>query len=683
MRLGRWHGGALAVFVVMVVLLPLLALGTVNQHRDRTTDEDRTLSFEASEQAANVDDYFGRSRALTQILAKNPAFASFYESRGRRMEKIRAQIRSVSAANEALAHLETLFPGSIGEACFIDASGPENARAVKGRIEPIKNLSPDERAASFFAPTFALRPDEVFQSQPYVSPDTNEWVIANSAPIEIPGRATPAIVHFEVTLESLRQAAAELSKDLDVSIVDARNGEAVIDTRYSYAGRARPALLHHAQLPHARSLGDRGLLTVDGYRVAYQRVARKGQNANDWIIVARSRTATAGWLQTINLWQWFMFLVIALLIPAAFFGWRRAQTDLTRAANTDSLTGLGNRRRLALKLEEVIPTATVEQPVLLAMFDLDGFKLYNDSYGHPAGDALLVRLSRSLTDGLAGTAVAYRMGGDEFCVVAQLTTTGEGFHVAAQAADALSEYGEGFTVTASYGAVLLPTETSDATEALRLADQRMYARKSSSRLSPSRQTTDVLLQMTAERNAELGEHVTGVTRLATNVATRLGLSADQIDAVARASALHDIGKLAIPEAILEKPEPLTAEEWEFVRQHTVIGERILAAAPSMAACAKIVRSSHENWDGTGYPDGLTGEQIPLEARIIFACDAFEAMTTTRPYRSARPPDDAIAELQRCAGTQFDARVVHVLVAEAQQQLGPATGPRESRRPQSS
>ena len=102
----------------------------------------------------------------------------------------------------------------------------------------------------------------------------------------------------------------------------------------------------------------------------------------------------------------------------------------------------------------------------------------------------------------------------------------------------------------------------------------------------------------------------------------------------------------------------------------------------MAACAKIVRSSHENWDGTGYPDGLAGEQIPLEARIIFACDAFEAMTTTRPYRSARPLDDAIAELQRCAGTQFDARVVHALVAEAQQQLRPTTSPHESRRPQS-
>jgi HD-GYP domain-containing protein (c-di-GMP phosphodiesterase class II) len=218
-------------------------------------------------------------------------------------------------------------------------------------------------------------------------------------------------------------------------------------------------------------------------------------------------------------------------------------------------------------------------------------------------------------------------------------------------------------VTASYGAVLLPTETSDATEAMRLADQRMYARKSSSRLSAPRQTTDVLMQITAERSAKLGEHITGVTELAAMVATRLGLSPEQIDDLKRASALHDIGKLAIPEDILEKPEPLTAEEREFVRQHTVIGERILAAAPSMTACAKIVRASHENWDGTGYPDGIAGEDIPLEARIIRACDAFEAMTTTRPYQPGRTPEAAIAELQRYAGTQFDPDVVQAVVAE--------------------
>src|SRR5262249_3508158 len=130
----------------------------------------------------------------------------------------------------------------------------------------------------------------------------------------------------------------------------------------------------------------------------------------------------------------------------------------------------------------------------------------------------------------------------------------------------------------------------------------------------------------------------------------------------------DIGKLAIPEGILEKRGPLTAEESEFIRQHTVIGERILDAAPSLAGCAKIVRSSHENWDGTGYPDGLVGDEIPLEARIIAVCDAFQAMTTTRPYRGARAPEEAIAELRRCSGTQFDPDVVRAVIAEVEHRL---------------
>jgi len=271
-----------------------------------------------------VSDYFGRSRALTQILAKNPSFAEFYATPGRRADKINKQIRSVRNANEALAHLETLFPGSIGEACFIDAAGPENARAVKGRIESIDNLSPDETGASFFQPTFALRPDQVYQSRPYVSPDTNEWVIANSAPIELPGRSTPAIVHFEITLESLRRAAATLSKEFDVLIVDAQTGEVVVDTRYPYVGKARPWGLRTvrggvAALPHVASLGQRGVLTVEGHRVAYQRLVREGGNANDWIVVARSRSLAAGWLGTISPWQGVVLFVIALAIPIVFF----------------------------------------------------------------------------------------------------------------------------------------------------------------------------------------------------------------------------------------------------------------------------------------------------------------------------------------------------------------------------
>ena len=663
MRLARSNGVVLAILVLLLVLLPLLLSTVVVQGKQRRTTEDRGLTFEAEQQTANVADYFSRSRALTQILAKNPTFAEFYAAPGRRLDKIRAQIRPVRGANDALAYLESLFPGSIGEACFIDHGGPENARAVKGRIESIEHLSPDETGASFFGPTFRMRPGEVFQSRPYVSPDTHEWVIANSSPIALPGRPASAIVHFEVTLESLRRAADELSESSDIQIVDARTGRSVIDTRVPFLGEDWPAGLRVAALPYTTTLAQNGLMTVDGHRLAYERLSRVGQNQNDWIVVARSRVAVAGWSGGISAWQVVVFLAIVGVIPLLFVGWRRSQVELQRAADTDGLTGLGNRRRLTTALEQATKAATREQPLLLAMYDLDGFKLYNDTFGHPAGDALLVRLAERLSGALEASASAYRMGGDEFCVLTPLPTIDAALRIAARGQEALGEHGEGFTVTASYGAVVIPVETDDLTEALRLADQRMYAQKTFSRMSAPRQTTEVLVRMMGERNPSLGEHLSGVADLAEAVSLRLGLSREQAEEVKRAAALHDIGKLAIPESILGKAGPLTAAEWNFVRQHTVIGERILSVAPSMAGCARIVRSSHEWWDGTGYPDGLEGESIPLAARIVAVCDAFDAMTSGRPYRARRSEQEAVSELRRCAGTQFDPAVVTCFAAE--------------------
>ena len=670
---GRSNAGVLGILVVLLVALPLVVAAIVVQHRQKETSEDRALGFAASQQTANVADYFGRSASLTQILAKNPSFKSFYELPGRRLEKIRGNSVVVRESNEALAHLESLFPGSIGEACFIDAGGAENARAVKGRIESIGNLSQDETKASFFAPTFALRPGQVYQSRPYLSPDTNEWVVANSAPVELPGRATPAIVHFEVTLESLRLAAIALNARFDTQIVDARTGEAVVDTRHAFVGVRRPAGLRARVLPQSALQRQSGVVTLDGHRVAYEQLQSATNNANQWIVVARSKTQAGGWLATISVWQLAIFFVLVALIPLAFLTWRRSQGALVEAAQTDGLTGLGNRRLLARRLEQAAEQASIEQPLLLAMYDLDGFKLYNDTFGHPADDALLTRLAQQLAIALAGTAEAFRMGGDEFCVIAPLTRVEDALNVAALGADALQEQGDGFTVTASYGAVLLPIETREPSDALRLVDQRMYAHKTSARLSAPRQTTDALLQMIVERNPDLGSHASEVASLAQQVGHGLGMTVEQIAELRRAASLHDIGKLAIPESILGKTEPLTAEEWEFIRKHTVIGERILAAAPSLSRTGKIVRATHEAWNGSGYPDSLAGEQIPLEARVIAVCDAYQAMTSERPHAAARTPDEAITELQRCAGTQFNPNIVRTFVTTLTEAAAHAPG----------
>jgi two-component system cell cycle response regulator len=189
-------------------------------------------------------------------------------------------------------------------------------------------------------------------------------------------------------------------------------------------------------------------------------------------------------------------------------------------------------------------------------------------------------------------------------------------------------------------------------------------------MSAGRQSKDVLLRALAERDPGLGSHAETVA-MAAATAEALGLPQDEVENVRHASELHDVGKVAIPDAILGKPGPLTDEEWSFVRRHTVIGERIILAAPALARVAVLVRASHERWDGAGYPDGVSGEAIPLGARIVAVADAFAAMIAGRPYRAARTPEEALGELQLAAGTQFDPVVVDAWCAAYTRRALPA------------
>ena len=338
-------------------------------------------------------------------------------------------------------------------------------------------------------------------------------------------------------------------------------------------------------------------------------------------------------------------------------------------AVTDPLTGLGNRRAFKRYLEELPPSVNVDDELMVAMFDLDGFKRYNDTFGHGAGDALLARFAQRLSD-TAGSATGYRMGGDEFCVLAQVSIT-EGEQLIHSLVGALSDAGEGWQVGCSWGVSWMPSEATGASDALRVADERMYAQKTS-RTTVSLQTTAALVQVLIEQNFALSTHISRVARLARATAERLGLPEHEITRVGLAAQLHDIGKTAIPESILVKPSPLDDEEWAFMRRHTLIGERIIAAAPSLAHTANLVRSSHERFDGTGYPDGLDGADIPFGSRIISLCDAYDAMIAPRPYRHPMNIPDALTELQASAGSQFDPDVVDAFMTLALQDETPAT-----------
>jgi diguanylate cyclase (GGDEF)-like protein len=354
----------------------------------------------------------------------------------------------------------------------------------------------------------------------------------------------------------------------------------------------------------------------------------------------------------------------ALLVAGARGGMLfRENLHLLRASRreslTDGLTGLANRRALMRDLENAADDATGANRRTVALFDLDGFKQYNDAFGHAAGDALLQRLGADLDAAVAGHGRAYRLGGDEFCVLLDQHAEPDDPIVEATLR-ALAEPAHPFAVDASYGLVSLPADAETAADALRLADHRMYALKHGRRATKG-EAREVLLAVLGEREPDLERHMHHVAQLARTVGTLLGLDAEDLDVVVRAAELHDIGKVAVPDAILHKPDALDEAEWAFIRQHTIIGERIVGAAEALRPVGRVVRASHERWDGAGYPDGLAGEDIPLGARIVFACDAWDAMTSDRGYRRALSAEAAAEELRSNAGTQFDADVVDALL----------------------
>jgi diguanylate cyclase (GGDEF)-like protein len=351
-----------------------------------------------------------------------------------------------------------------------------------------------------------------------------------------------------------------------------------------------------------------------------------------------------------------VFLLLAFSV--AFDYTLRARRRSHRDATTDALTGLGNRRKLFADMESGVAALDRREPLTVGMFDLDSFKQYNDTFGHPAGDALLARLGGRLAAVVGDRGSAYRIGGDEFVIV---TPEDDGERTLAAAQAALSERGAGYAVGCSRGSARILSGIT-LEQALHVADQRLYSNKPARGARSGSEAKDALMQVLAERDGSLVLHLEHVATLAELTAAELDLAPRDVELTRLAAELHDVGKAAIPESILDKAGALDAAERLLVERHSAIGERIVDAAPTLEAIGPIVRAAHERPDGNGYPDGLLLDQIPISSRIIAVVDAFDAMTSDRPYRDALSFEQAVAELRLHTATQFDPEVVAAFVA---------------------
>jgi diguanylate cyclase (GGDEF)-like protein/putative nucleotidyltransferase with HDIG domain len=396
--------------------------------------------------------------------------------------------------------------------------------------------------------------------------------------------------------------------------------------------------------------------------------------------------------------SWWLVGMGSLLVGAMVIMVMRARVELliTRlydAARTDALTKLCNRRGfrelLDLELERARRGGTA-MGVLVG--DLDDFKDVNDRSGHHVGDLALQRVARLLCEGKRQIDAAARVGGEEFALIVPDTELDDAFALAERLRHAVRDEfaGDPTPLTISFGLSVYPEHGETAASLLHAADQALYAAKQSGRNRTARHSPALRAELrtpsdvhdiqgerfvTAVLNmAEAvdlrfsgsARHSETVGRYAEMMARELGLPEWRISRIRLAGILHDIGKAGVPNSILHKPEPLTQEEYEVIKRHPELGAQMIEHI-SLSDVREWVAAHHERPDGLGYPLGLSASAIPLEARIVAVADAYEAMTSDRPYRDSIGYDAALAELRSCAGTQFDALVVKAFIAALAQE----------------
>jgi diguanylate cyclase (GGDEF)-like protein len=313
--------------------------------------------------------------------------------------------------------------------------------------------------------------------------------------------------------------------------------------------------------------------------------------------------------------------------------------------------------------EEIKRLDTPRQlPVSVIMGDLNGLKMTNDVFGHRAGDLLLKKAAEMIKECCRREDIIARWGGDEFVVLLPRTGMKAAEEIVERIKNRCALDSEGpIQVSIALGYATKNKAEENIWQVLKEAEEWMYRHKLLQSKSYRYAVISSLKATLFEKSMETEEHAERLKEINLKTAKGLGLSAKQMDELELLAVLHDIGKVAIKESILLKPGPLTEKEWAEMKKHPEIGYRIAQSTPELASIAEYILCHHERWDGKGYPRGIKGEEIPLLSRILAVADAYDAMTSDRPYRKAMGREEALAELERNAGTQFDPEVVSAFI----------------------
>ena len=436
------------------------------------------LLAEAGTESARLNEYFQRSAALVSQLAQNPSFRDFFEN---------PSAAVIADAQRALAFIETIYPDSLSEACFIDASGAELPRAVRGEIASSHHLSPDETAAPFFKPTMAMQFGEVYQSAPYRSEDTNDWVIAASTLVPFDDGVRRALVHFEIHLDSLRSKEASYETEGRTRIIDT-SGLVVVDSRFeqqdaSELGQVDQRQFEAVMQRFAATEGPRSqVLEIDSELVAFRDLQTGTTTPNQWY-VAVSAPPPGGWFSALSLSSMFVLGGAAIVFGFAISLMFAHERKLRVMATTDALTGLPNRALFVVRATQAISLAKRDnQSAAVLLLDLDRFKEVNDTLGHHRGDQLLCEVATRLNGVVRESDTIARLGGDEFALfLSRVDGLAGAVRAAERIAHALSNDSLiddiPIQTSASVGIAMFPDHGTTVGDLLQHADVAMYKAK--------------------------------------------------------------------------------------------------------------------------------------------------------------------------------------------------------------